>query len=150
MSYRRLCIILFVLGFSGSVYGLEPREHDPIKQLLFPPELIMQYRAELDLDPEQQETLRAELKRAQATVFDLKWQMREEGEALAGILKQTPIDETELLEQAGKVMTLEQQIKKTHLTLLARLKNMLSERQLEMLKELRENQALTDQESIKP
>ena len=37
--------------------------------------------------------------------------MREEGEALAEILKQTPIDETELLVQAGKVMTLEQQIR---------------------------------------
>ena len=139
MNYRKLCVILFLLGFSGSVFGLEQRVRDPIKQLLFPPELIMQHRAELDLDPEQQETLKAELKRAQTNVFDLKWQMREEGEALAEILKQTPIDETELLDQAGKVMTLEQQIKKTHLILLARLKNMLTERQLEMLKEFRKN-----------
>ena len=141
MNYRKLCLILFLLGFSGSVFGLEPRERDPIKQLLFPPELIMQHRAELDLNPEQQETLKAELKHAQTSVFDLKWQMREEGEALAGILKQTPIDETELLEQASRVMTLEQQIKKTHLVLLARLKNMLTERQLEMLKEFRQNQS---------
>ncbi|MDX2416694.1 MAG: hypothetical protein QNK19_04450 [Xanthomonadales bacterium] len=99
----------------------------------------MKHRAELDLDADQQATLKAELQRTQATVFDLKWQMREEGEALAEILKQTPIDETELLVQAGKVMTLEQQIKKTHLVLLARLKNMLTERQVEMLKEFREN-----------
>jgi len=139
MNYRKLCVILFLLGFSGSVFGLEQRERDPIKQLLFPPELIMQHRAELDLDADQQATLKAELQRTQATVFDLKWQMREEGEALAVILKQTPIDETELLVQAGKVMTLEQQIKKTHLVLLARLKNMLTERQVEMLKEFREN-----------
>lgn len=141
MNYRKLCVIFFLLGFSGSVLSVEPSERDPIKQLLFPPELIMQHRAELNLDPEQQETLKAELKHAQTSVFDLKWQMREEGEALAEILKQTPIDETELLEQAGRVMTLEQQIKKTHLVLLARLKNMLTERQLEMLAEFRENQS---------
>ena len=139
MNYRKLCTILFVLGFSGSVCGLELKENGPIKQLLFPPELIMQHRAELDLDQEQQATMKAELQRTQAAVFDLKWQMREEGEALAEILMQTPIDEAELLEQAGKVMTLEQQIKKTHLVLLARLKNMLTERQLEMLKEFRKN-----------
>ena len=139
MNYRKLCTILFILSFSGSVCALERNENGPIKQLLFKPELIMKHRAELDLDPDQQATLKAELQRTQATVFDLKWQMREEGEALAVILKQTPIDETELLVQAGKVMTLEQQIKKTHLVLLARLKNMLTERQVEMLKEFREN-----------
>ena len=139
MNYRKLCTILFVLSFSGSVCALEQNENGPIKQLLFKPELIMKHRAELDLDPDQQATLKAELQRTQATVFDLKWQMREEGEALAVILKQTPIDETELLVQAGKVMTLEQQIKKTHLVLLARLKNMLTERQVEMLKEFRKN-----------
>ncbi|MDX2427297.1 MAG: hypothetical protein QNK22_01250 [Xanthomonadales bacterium] len=139
MNYRKLCTILFVLSFSGSVCALEQNENGPIKQLLFKPELIMKHRAELDLDADQQATLKAELQRTQATVFDLKWQMREEGEALAEILKQTPIDETELLVQAGKVMTLEQQIKKTHLVLLARLKNMLTERQVEMLKEFRKN-----------
>ena len=139
MNYRKLCTILFVLSFSGSVCALERNENGPIKQLLFKPELIMKHRAELDLDPDQQATLKAELQRTQATVFDLKWQMREESEALAEILKQTPIDETELLEQAGKVMTLEQQIKKTHLVLLARLKNMLTERQVAMLKEFRKN-----------
>jgi Spy/CpxP family protein refolding chaperone len=137
MNYRKLCTILFVLSFSGSVCALEQNDNGPIKQLLFKPELIMKHRAELDLDPDQQATLKAELQRTQATVFDLKWQMREESEALAEILKQTPIDETELLVQAGKVMTLEQQIKKAHLVLLARLKNMLTERQVEMLKEFR-------------
>jgi len=139
MNYRKLCTMLFVLCFSGSVCALEQHENGPIKQLLFKPELIMKHRAELDLDADQQAILKAELQRTQAAVFDLKWQMREEGEALAEILKQTPIDETELLVQAGKVMTLEQQIKKTHLVLLARLKNMLTERQVEMLKEFRKN-----------
>jgi len=139
MNYRKLCTILFVLSFSGSVCAFEQNENGPIKQLLFKPELIMKHRAELDLDADQQAILKAELQRTQAAVFDLKWQMREEGEALAEILKQTPIDETELLVQAGKVMTLEQQIKKTHLVLLARLKNMLTERQVEMLKEFRKN-----------
>ena len=137
MNYRKLGILIFILGFSTSVLGAGPRNNDPIKQLLFPPELIMQHRAELDLDPDQQNTLKTELQRAQATVFDLKWQMKDESEALADILKQSPVDETQLLEQADKVMTLEQQVKKTHLTLLARIKNMLSDEQLVTLKRLR-------------
>lgn len=139
MNYRKLCILIFILGFSSSVLGAGPRNNDPIKQLLFTPELIMQHRAELDLNPEQQEMLKMELQRAQATVFDLKWQMKDESEALADILKQSPVDEAQLLEQADKVMTLEQQVKKTHLILLARIKNMLSDEQLATLKRLRRN-----------
>ena len=139
MNYRKLCILIFILGFSSSVLGAGPRNNDPIKQLLFTPELIMQHRAELDLNPEQQEMLKMELQRAQAAVFDLKWQMKDESEALADILKQSPVDEAQLLEQADKVMTLEQQVKKTHLILLARIKNMLSDEQLATLKRLRRN-----------
>jgi len=139
MNYRKLCILIFILGFSSSVLGAGPRNNDPIKQLLFTPELIMQHRAELDLNPDQQEMLKMELQRAQAAVFDLKWQMKDESEALADILKQSPVNEAQLLEQADKVMTLEQQVKKTHLILLARIKNMLSDEQLATLKRLRRN-----------
>jgi len=42
-----------------------------------------------------------------------------------------------MLAQSDKVMQLEQQIKRVHLTLLARLKNMLSAEQVQKLSELR-------------
>ncbi len=134
--------ILFALTIAALVVSplsaFGPQQNDPIKQLLFPPDLIMKHRAELELDDQQQVILKTELQRTQAAVFDLRWQMKDEAQSLARLLKMTPVDETELLAQADKVMALEHQIKRTHLTLLARLKNMLSEQQIEMLQALRE------------
>ncbi len=102
----------------------------------------MQYSNQLNLSEQQQEILKTELKNAQASIFDIKWQMRDESEKLKAILKTTPIDEAELLAQSDQVMQLERQIKRVHLTLLARLKNMLSEQQIQELRELRSKQRM--------
>ena len=102
----------------------------------------MQYSNQLNLSEQQQEILKTELKNAQASIFDIKWQMRDESEKLKAILKTTPIDEAELLAQSDQVMQLERQIKRVHLTLLARLKNMLSEQQIQELRELRGKQKM--------
>jgi len=112
---------------------------DPIKQLLYPAELILQHRAELNLDDEQQEIIRKELRLVQSDVFDLKWEMKEEADRLAALLQTAPIDEPEVLSQADKVMALEHQIKRAHLAMLVRLKNMLTEAQIEMLKNYRKD-----------
>jgi Spy/CpxP family protein refolding chaperone len=117
--------------------GLCADRGDPIKQLLFPAELIMEYRSELKLDDQQQETIREELREVQTAVFDLRWQMKEESEQLAKMLQASPIDEARTLSQADKVMGLEQQVKRTHLAMLVRLKNMLNDEQRAKLTEYR-------------
>ena len=137
MIYREFFVLLVTLCFVSTLFGQVTDRVDPIKKLLFPPNLIMKNRAKLNLDDEQRNILKTELQQAQTDVFDLNWEMNEEGGKLAELLKQTPIDETELLAQADKVMTLEHQVKKRHLILLVRLKNMLSEQQIETLKKLR-------------
>ena len=137
MIYKKFFMLFVTLCFVSPLFGQVTDRVDPIKKLLFPPNLIMKNRAKLNLDDEQRNILKTELQQAQADVFDLNWQMNEEGGKLAELLKQTPIDETELLAQADKVMTLEHQVKKRQLILLARLKNMLSEQQIETLKKLR-------------
>ncbi len=139
MNRRKFFILLIAAACASPLFGFESDRVDPIKQLLFPPNLIMKHRTELNLDDEQQNILKTEMQRAQASVFDLRWQLNDESEKLAELLKSIPIDEPELLAQADKVMALEHQIKRTHLTLLARLKNMLSKQQIEMLDELRKS-----------
>jgi len=119
--------------------GLGADRGDPIKRLLYPPELIMQHRDELNLSEDQQNTMKEELRLTQSTVFDLKWAMKDEAERLMELLQNVPIDESDVLNQAGKVMALEHEIKQTHLVLLVRLINMMSPTQLEMLKEFRKS-----------
>ena len=53
------------------------------------------------------------------------------------LLQQTPVDEVKVLERADKIMSLEREIKRAHLTLLVRLKNLLTPAQIAKLKSLR-------------
>jgi len=132
-------LVLIVLTMSAiSLSASEPEPRDPIEEQLFPPELIMMHRTKLDLSERQQALLKAELQTAQATFFDLQWQMNDESQKLVALLQARPIDEKAVLNQSDRVMDLERQIKRTHLTLLVRLKNMLSKEQINMLFDLRE------------
>ena len=52
-----------------------------------------------------------------------------------------------MLSQADKVMGLEQQVKRTHLVMLVRLKNMMNDTQLEQLKKYRASWTPQDRQS---
>lgn len=127
-------IIGLLIPFAS--FGADPA--DPIKKLLYPPDLIMKYRTELNLNEQQENIIREELRETQTLVFDIRWQMKDEGERLAQLLQSMPVDEAEVLSQADKVMSLEQQVKLTHLAMLVRLKNMMNDTQLAQLAEYRE------------
>jgi hypothetical protein len=146
---RLKTVIFAMVAFSLLVplAGHSADAADPIKQLLFPPDLIMKYRSELNLDKQQELMIREELRETQSAVFDLRWQMKDESETLANMLKATPINEVEVLNQADKVMGLEQQVKRTHLAMLVRLKNMMNDTQRELLMKYRASWTSSDRSS---
>ncbi len=133
MRSKPLLFLIFATTWLLPVAAFSADRNDPIRQLLYPPELIMEYRSELKLDKQQEQTIREELRNTQSAVFDLRWQMKDESERLASMLQARPIDESGVLSQADKVMGLEQQVKRTHLAMLVRLKNMMNETQLAQL-----------------
>ena len=137
MNRKQLYALAFVILCASPVWGIGPERGDAIGRLLFKPEMIMKFSNQLDLSEQQQDVLKNELKNAQASIFDIKWQLNEESEKLKAMLQTSPIDEDEMLTQSDKVIELEHQIKRVHLTLLARLKNMLSDEQIKMLRDLR-------------
>ena len=144
MNRKQLYVLAFAIFLASPVMVFGQERPDSIARLLFQPELIMKFSNQLNLDEQQEAVLKTELKNAQGSIFDLKWQLNEEKEKLGAILKTTPIDEDQMLAQSDKVMQLEQQIKRVHLTLLARLKNMLSEQQIQTLRELRKERMQRD------
>jgi Spy/CpxP family protein refolding chaperone len=114
-----------------------PRAGDPFGRFLFPPELVMAHQSELELDPEQRETIKTAAMEAERIFLDLKWELHAETEELAALLEPTRVDTGAVLEQAEVVMKLEKEIKKTHIGMLARIKNALTETQQRKLSELR-------------
>ncbi|HEY3052813.1 MAG TPA: periplasmic heavy metal sensor [Thermoanaerobaculia bacterium] len=112
-------------------------EEDPFARYLFPPELIMAHSQDLGLQEKQRETIKSEVQKAQSKFFDLQWQAKEEGDKMVKLLQQSPADEGRILEQADRIMSLEREIKRTHLTMLIRLRNLLSAEQQAKLQQFK-------------
>jgi len=110
---------------------------DPVGQELFAPELVMQYHQEINLNDTQSKAIKDEIQKAQAKFLDMQWDAKAETEKLVQLLRARPVDESAVLAQVDKVLDRERAIKKTQLSLLVRIKNVLTEEQQKKLMELR-------------
>jgi Spy/CpxP family protein refolding chaperone len=110
---------------------------DPISEKLFPPELVMQYRNEINLNDSQTKSIKDEIQKAQARFLDMQWDMQSESEKLVKLLDARPVDESAVQFQVDKVLDRERLVKKTQISLLVRIKNLLTVEQQNKLVELR-------------
>lgn len=133
---KKILFFGFVLMLNVVMLAQQPSPNDPIGRNLFPPELVMSHQVEIGLTENQATAIRNEVVKAQPKFIELQWQMQRETEKLAGMLQQAPIDESKTLSVAETLMTLEINIKKTHLSLLIRIKNALTDEQRMKLTEI--------------
>lgn len=110
---------------------------DPLAAFVFPPELVMRHASEIGLDERQRAAVKDAVVKMQGRFLELQWDVQAESEKMARLLQANPVDEAALLAQADKVMALEREVKRTHLTLLVRIKNLLTDAQRAKLGELR-------------
>ena len=113
--------------------------HDPLAGNLFPPELVMQHRHALGLTDEQKAGIRDEAIKASTRFTELQWQMQDEMETMATLMKSATVDEQKALAQLDKVLSIEREVKRTQLGLSIRIKNKLTPEQQMKLHELRRN-----------
>lgn len=129
--------VLFALLVLTAVWAQKPPD-DPIAQTLFPPELVMKYRMEINLDEGQSRAIKDAIQKAQTKFLDMQWDMQSEAEKLIRLLKAHPVDEAAVLAQVDQVLNREREIKKAQISLLIHIKNLLSEAQQNKLTELRQ------------
>lgn len=140
MRHSILATIAAVLALPALGRAQEqPASHDPIEASLFPPEMVMYHQADIGLDAEQATSIKEDVHKAQAAFVDLQWQLESEKAKLAKLLQARPVDEVKALAQLDVLVGLETQIKKSQLSLLIRIKNLLREEQVAKLSELRRN-----------
>jgi Spy/CpxP family protein refolding chaperone len=120
-----------------SLGAQEPPAHDPLTELLFPPELVMARQNAIGLSNAQKTYLRAEVLKAQTRFTELQWQLQDAMEGLIGLLKQPKADEAQVSAQLEKVLASEREIKRAQISLLVRIKNNLTEDQQHRLQALR-------------
>jgi len=140
---RRIPFVLLVLFAFAAVLRAEPSAPapDPIAQNLYPPELIMRYAGDIGLAEPQRNGIKEAVQKAQAKFLDFQWQMQEESEKLVRLLQGKTVDEAAALAQVDRVLGLEREVKRTQISLLVRLKNLLTEPQQQKLMELRKRAA---------
>lgn len=103
----------------------------------FAPELVMQHQTEIGLQDGQRTALTSAIQQAQAKFMDVQWKLNAESEKMGRLLQSTQVDETQVLEQADRILALEREIKKAQISLMVRIKNTLSAAQQAKLAEIR-------------
>jgi Spy/CpxP family protein refolding chaperone len=117
---------------------------DPIAKSLFEPELIMKHRRAIALTDEQRDAISRLIRELQGQVVSLQWELQDQVEALAEELAKPRVDLDRAKDRMDRVMQTERRIKEGHLTLLVRIKNLLTPQQQAALAKLRSESSGTD------
>ena len=133
MKILRLCCFVFAIPLLAQ----QSPGDDPIGRLLFPPELVLSHQDEVGLVEKQRAQVKSEVMKVQTRFIEMQWQLGEESGKMATLLRAVPVDEAKVLEQADRVMAMERDIKRMHLTMLIRIRNLLTNEQRAKLEEIR-------------
>lgn len=104
---------------------------------LYPPEMVLSNQVALGLTDEQVQALKSLLKATHDATLDTQIALQRAAETLQRALDAPRIDESAALIAAEQVMTLETSMKKGHLALMIRIKNLLTADQLKLLETIR-------------
>ncbi len=140
---KRVAIVCMACLACGALFAQEagnaPR-HDPIAEHVLPPELIMQHQKAIGLAESQKSAVIGEIKRTQGRIIDVQWDLQRALERMVELLRQDKVDEPQVIAQLDNVLAVEREIKRAHIGLAVRLKNILTPEQQRALRELRANQ----------
>ena len=109
---------------------------DPLGDVMFPPDIIMQHTRDLNLTDEQKMFMRGEINRTTTRFNELQWQLQDSMEALHAAMKENIVNEQLALAQLDKVLDTEREIKRLHFGLAIAIKNKLTPEQQNKLHEM--------------
>ena len=96
----------------------------------------MSHSLELGLDDVQKTAIKNEVQNVQGKFVDLQFALQGESEKMIRLLQEKPVDETKVLAEVDRILALEKDIKKMQVSLLIRVKNVLTPAQQAKLSEL--------------
>lgn len=138
MNKDKIRMSLAVVLIAGSAWTgtATADEDDPFKGRLFPPQVILEHRDELELSKSQFTGIRAAVVEVQSSVAEYEWDMQQAYLALIEEIDERPIDEDAVLEHAEVALSAENEVKKRQMMMLVRLKNLLTEEQIDYLESI--------------
>jgi heavy-metal resistance protein len=115
-----------------------PSPDQALEQRVFPPDLVLQCRERIGLKTEQRDAIRAAMRDMQSKTMDMQWKLQDEAEKLNDALKRPSVNEAETLAQVDRVLGAEREVKRAQMTMLIRIKNVLTPEQQDNLRNVRE------------
>jgi Spy/CpxP family protein refolding chaperone len=134
---KLMFIILSALVTETTLFAQQNITDDPLAKALFPPELVMQNQQAINLTEAQRNSLIKEIQNAQTEFMSLQWDLQKETEKLKFLVEKEKPVEAEVTEQLGQLLAIENKIKKRQISLLVRIKNLLTSEQQVKLRQLR-------------
>ncbi len=113
------------------------KEESSIDRNLFPPELVMRHRAEIELTDIQRSELIGVIQEFQSAIVGVEWELQDAKLELEQKLAMHPTSVKAVEQALDNVFTYEAQIKKRHILMLVRVKNVLTPTQIDYLMEKR-------------
>jgi hypothetical protein len=135
---KGLLVLLALACFGATVATAAGPKEDVFKGKLFAPNVILENQAELDLSKQQFTEIRRAVVDVQANVAEHEWDVAEAYQNIMAELDRSPIDEEQVLEHVAAALRAENEVKKLQVTMLIRLRNLLTDEQIEYLESLRE------------
>jgi len=132
--------ILMLIASVASAQGMGQQQKDVFKGKLFAPNIILEHQDELDLSKEQFTAIRAAVVKVQGDVAEHEWDLREAYLQVMSDLDDSPVNEESVLRNVEAALLAENEVKKLQVALLIRLRNLLTDEQMEYLQKERANQ----------
>lgn len=140
----RFVLFLAVL-WPGALTAQQAGEvEDPFASVLFTAEEIMQHRRAIGLNDEQRDAITRLIEELQGRAVALQWRLLDETESVREALEGPRVDLDRVMDRFGEALNTEMDIKRAHLELLVRMKNVLTPQQQERLKALRQEGSLEE------
>ena len=137
---KRLSFLLICLSLLSSVAMAQDTsaKKDVFKGKLFAPNIILEHQDELGLTKEQFTAIRAAVVEVQANVAGYEWDLREAYMQTLASLDESPVDEDKVLQSVEAALLAENEVKKLQVRMLIKLRNLLTDEQIEFLKAQRQ------------
>ncbi len=123
--------------FAGPVAAQEKKD-DRFEKAFFDPQLVLQRSRDIGLTPQQRSAIMDAVKKAQTELVPLQLDMTEPALDLVELVEQQRVDETQALAKADKMLKIENEVKKAQMSLLIRIKNILTKEQQDRLRTIRD------------
>lgn len=135
---RSLSLALAAFLVATSVSAREAGRYEPFRREMFPPELLIANQRKIGLTPEQRDVFIREMRQTQSDLLPTQLEMSEASADLMALIEGPRIDEEAALAAAQRVLDLERRLKTRHMVLLIRIKNLLTQEQQRLLREIRD------------